>query len=67
MKPSRRLLSYSLNTVFLTVPLAVVMKTKCSSSNSLTGNTAVIFSCSISGTRFTIGLPREVRLPCGTS
>ena len=28
---------------------------------------AVIFSCSISGTRLTIGLPREARLPTGTA
>ncbi|MNC84861.1 hypothetical protein D3C83_04290 [compost metagenome] len=53
--------------VFFTVPMAVAMNTKCSSSNSDTGSTAVIFSCSISGTRLTIGLPRELRLPCGTS
>ena len=53
--------------VFLTVPLAVAMNTKWPSSNSLTGSTAVIFSCSSSGTRLMIGLPRLVRLPCGTA
>ena len=53
--------------VFFTVPVDVAMNTKCSSSNSLTGRIAVIFSCSINGTRLTIGLPREARLPTGTA
>jgi hypothetical protein len=53
--------------VFFTVPFAVAMKTKWASSNSFTGSTAVIFSCSSSGTRLTIGFPRDPLLPCGTS
>ena len=53
--------------VFFTVPCAVAMNTKCSSSNSRTGTTAVIFSPSASGNTLTSGLPRLVRLPCGTS
>ena len=53
--------------VFLTVPLLVAMNTKCCSSNCLTGSTALIFSPSSSGSRFTIGLPREPRPACGSS
>ena len=44
--------------VFFTVPSLVAMNTKCSSSNCLIGSTALIFSPSSSGSRFTIGLPR---------
>ncbi len=57
----------SVSGVFLTVPLAVAMNTKCCSSNSRTGITTVIFSFSSSGKRFTTGLPRLWRPPCGTS
>ena len=57
----------SASAVFFTVPCAVAMNTKWFSSNSLTGSTAVIFSPSSSGNRLTIGLPRAVRLPCGSS
>ena len=52
--------------VFLTVPCAVAMNTNLSSSNSLIGSTAVMRSPSSSGSRFTIGLPREPRLACGS-
>ena len=53
--------------VFLTVPSEVDMNTTCSSSNALTGSTTVIFSPSTSGNMLTIGRPRELREPCGTS
>ncbi len=52
--------------VFLTVPPLVAMKTNASSSKSRIGSTALIRSPSSSGRRFTIGLPREPRLACGT-
>ena len=52
--------------VFFTVPCAVAMNTKRSSTNSFTGRIAVIFSLSTSGTRLTIGLPRDAREPTGT-
>src|SRR5438034_6017175 len=67
MMPLGRGRENSSSGVFFTVPCAVAMNTKCSWSNSFTGTTAVIFSpCSI-GNRLTIGLPRLVRLPAGTS
>ena len=47
--------------VFFTVPWLVAMNTKCSSSNCLMGSTALIFSPSSSGSRLTMGLPREPR------
>ncbi len=43
------------------------MNTKCVSSYCLMGSTAVIFSPSASGSRFTMGLPREARPACGSS
>src|SRR5882672_129098 len=52
--------------VFFTVPSEVARNTKCLSSYSLTGSTALIFSPSESGKRFTMGLPRLARVPCGT-
>ena len=67
MIPALRGLENSVSAVFFTVPIAVAMKTKCSSSYCLIGSTTVIFSFSASGNMFTIGLPREVRVPCGTS
>ena len=57
----------SVSGVFLTVPSEVAMNTKCSSSNALTGRMTVIFSLSTSGNMLTIGLPRALREPCGTS
>ena len=53
--------------VFLTVPARVAMNTKCCSSYCLTGSSALIFSPSSSGSRFTIGLPRAPRPACGSS
>ena len=53
--------------VFFTVPWLVAMNTKCCSSNCLMGSTALIFSPSSSGSRFTIGLPRAPRPACGSS
>ena len=67
MMPALRGLENAVSAVFLTVPSEVAMNTKCSSSNSLIGSTAVIFSPSMSGKRLTIGLPRELRVPSGTS
>ena len=52
--------------VFFTVPIEVAMKTKRSSSNSLTGRIAFIFSPSSSFNKLTIGFPRDPRPPCGT-
>ena len=52
--------------VFLTVPCAVAMNTKCDSSNSRIASTAVMRSPSASCSRFTIGLPREPRLASGS-
>ena len=66
MMPDGRGREKSASGVFLTVPIAVAMNTYWVSVNSLTGRIAVIFSLSASGTRFTIGLPRELREPCGT-
>ena len=66
MIPDGRGLENSESGVFFTVPLAVAMNTKWSSTNSFTGRIAVIFSCSSSGTRLTIGLPRAMRPPWGT-
>ena len=67
MMPDGRGREKSDSGVFFTVPCAVAMNTKWSSSNSFTGSIALIFSPSSSGNRLTIGLPRAVRLPCGTS
>jgi len=67
MMPALRGLEKSVSGVFFTVPRAVAMKTKWLSSNSLTGSTVVIFSLSSSGKRLTMGLPREMRVPSGTS
>jgi len=53
--------------VFFTVPRLVAMKTKCCSSNWLDRESALIFSPASSGSRFTIGLPREPRPACGSS
>ena len=53
--------------VFFTVPARVAMKTKCCSSKCFTGSSALIFSPSSSGSRFTIGLPRAPRPACGSS
>ena len=53
--------------VFFTVPWLVAMNTKCSSSNCLMGSMALIFSPSSSGSRLTMGLPREPRPACGSS
>ena len=53
--------------VFFTVPWLVAMNTKCCSSYCLTGSSALIFSPSSSGSRLTIGLPREPRPACGSS
>ena len=61
MMPALRGFAKLVSGVFFTVPMAVAMKTKCSSSISLTGRIAVIFSPSSSGKRLTIGLPREAR------
>ena len=52
--------------VFFTVPWLVAMKTKCWSSYCLTGSTALIFSPSSSGSRFTMGLPRAFLPACGS-
>ena len=67
MMPLGRGRENSASGVFFTVPCEVAMKTKWFSSNSFTGTTAVIFSPSSSGNMFTIGLPRELLPPCGTS
>ena len=53
--------------VFLTVPMLVAIKTYLSATNCFTGMTTLIFSPSSSGNKFTIGLPRLARPPCGTS
>ena len=53
--------------VFFTVPCAVAMTTKRSSSKLFTGSTALIRSPSASGKRLTIGRPRLARVPAGTS
>ena len=53
--------------VFLTVPWLVAMNTKWSSSNCLMGSTALMRSPSSSGSRLTMGLPREPRPACGSS
>ena len=66
MMPDGRGREKSESGVFLTVPIAVAMKTNCPWFHSLTGRIAVIFSFSINGTRLTIGLPRDEREPCGT-
>ena len=66
MMPLERGRENRLNGVFLTVPPLVAMKTKLSSANSRIGNTALMRSPSSSGNRFTIGLPRDPRLACGT-
>ena len=58
---------YFLHWLIPTMPLAVAMKMKWPSSNSLTGRMAVTFSSPSSLSRLTIGLPRLVRPPCGTS
>ena len=49
-----------------TVPWLVAMNTKWFSSYCLTGSTALIFSPASSGSRFTIGLPREPRPAWGS-
>ena len=67
MMPEGRGREKSASGVFFTVPCAVAMNTKWFSSNSFTGTTAVIFSPSSSGNMLTIGLPRAVLPPCGTS
>ncbi len=67
MIPEGRGREKSASGVFFTVPCAVAMNTKWFSSNSFTGTTAVTFSPSSSGNMFTIGLPRAVLPPCGTS
>jgi hypothetical protein len=67
MMPALRGLEKSDSGVFLTVPSRVAMKMNLSSTNSLTGSTALIRSPSSSGKRLTIGLPRLIRLPCGAS
>ena len=66
MMPFSRGLENADSGVFFTVPIAVAMNTKCASSYSFTGSTALIFSPSASGNRLTIGLPRLVLVPCGT-
>ena len=65
-KVSHTVLENWLSGVFLTVPPEVAMKTKLSSAYSLMGSTALIRSSSSSGSKFTIGLPREPRLASGT-
>ena len=61
-RPTLRGRSNSVRTVFLTVPLRVAMKTKWSSSNSLTASIAVMRSPSSRvGMMLMMGLPREVR------
>ncbi len=67
MMPALRGFENSVSAVFLTVPRAVLMKMKCSASNWRTGRMTLIFSPSDSGNMLTIGLPRELRDPCGTS
>ena len=52
--------------VFFTVPRLVAMNTNLLSSNSLIGSMALMRSPSCSGNRFTIGLPRDPRLACGS-
>ena len=63
MMPAWRGRENASSEVFLTVPCAVAMNTNLSSSNSRIGSTAVIRSPSCSGSRFTMGLPREPRPP----
>ena len=66
MMPACRGRENASSEVFLTVPWAVAMNTNLFSSNSWTGSTAVMRSSSCSGSRLTIGLPREPRLACGS-
>ncbi len=66
MMPAARGRENAASGVFLTVPAAVAMNTKRSSSYSRIGSTAVMRSPSSSGSRFTIGLPREPRPACGS-
>ena len=65
MMPAWRGRENASSEVFFTVPCAVTMNTNWFSSNSWIGSTAVMRSPSCSGSRFTIGLPREPRLACG--
>ena len=55
----------SCNGVFLTVPLAVAIKTNLPSSYSLTGRIAVIRSSCSRGNKLIIGRPRAPRLASG--
>ena len=71
MMPLLRGLLNSSSAVFLTVPSAVAMKMKWSAgkvrNSPVSGSTTVTFSPGCSGNMLTIGLPRELREPCGTS
>ena len=67
MIPDGRGREKSASGVFFTTPCSVAKKTKQSSRNSFTGRIALMRSSSSICTRFTIGLPRLLRLPCGTS
>ena len=53
--------------VFFTVPFAVAIKIYWSSTKSFTAKIAFIFSPGINGNKLTIGLPRLILLPWGTS
>ncbi len=59
MMPAVRGRENATSEVFLTVPSAVAMKMYLSSSYSRIGSTAVMRSPSCSGSRLTIGLPRD--------
>jgi len=67
MIPDGRGRENSASEVFFTTPSCVAKNTYCSSWNSFTGRMALMRSPSSIFSRFTIGLPRLVRLPCGTS
>ena len=56
----------SASEVFLTVPRLVAMNTNLPSSNSLIDSMALMRSPSCRGRRFTMGLPRDPRLACGS-
>ena len=52
--------------VFFTVPRLVAMKTNFPSSKSLIDSIALMRSSGWSGSRLTMGLPRDPRLACGS-
>ncbi len=66
MMPLARGRENSASEVFFTVPRLVAMKTNLPSSNSLIDSMALMRSPSWSGSRFTMGLPRDPRLACGS-